>query len=278
MKKILIPTDFSECAKNAEKFALFLAEKIEAELVFLHVIHTPVDWSKLTKEQEKFFPDAKENISQAKVNLNQLVKFAESKGIQSRYVLIFNNTNEKIHKYVEDEKIDMVVMGSHGIYGFKDHVLGTNTYSMLRNATVPVLVVKKLPETIKLEKLVFATNFREETGPTFRKVENLSEILQVPIKVLYVNTPTYFLETNDILSIGESYLNEFASYQHEIHIIDSFKEERGIIQFAEKINADGIAVITYGKSDFKQYFSPSVTENLIGLTDLPIFSIKAAKK
>jgi len=277
MKKILVPTDFSDCAKNAEKYALFLAQKIDAELVFLHVINTPVDWSKLTKEQENLFPDSKEAIAQSKQKLTDLIKQAESTGIKSRKVLIFNNSNEKIHHFVVDEKIDMVVMGSHGIYGFKDYILGTNTYSMLRNSTVPVIVVKNLPEKPKLEKLVFATNFREETGHTFRVVENLSEILRVKLKVLYVNTPTYFLETNDILSIGKTFLNEFASYEHEINIIDSFKEERGIIQYAEKINSDGIAVITYGKSDFKQYFSPSVTENLIGLTEMPVISIKVAK-
>lgn len=278
MKKILVPTDFSECAQNAEKYALFLAQKVDAELVFLHVIHTPIDWSKLTKEQENFFPDAKEAIARSKKNLNDLVKQAESKGIKSRKVLIFNNTNEKIHRFVENEHIDMVVMGSHGVYGFKDYMLGTNTYSMLRNSKVPVLVVKSLPEKLKLEKLVLATNFKEETGATFRMVENLMEILQVKLKVLYVNTPTYFLETNDIINIGKSFLSEFASYEHEINIIDSFKEERGIIQFAEKIKSDGIAVITFGKSDFKQYFSPSVTENLIGLTEMPVISIKAAKK
>lgn len=278
MKKILVPTDFSECAQNAEKYAFFLAQKIDAELVFLHVINTPVDWSKLTKEQEDFFPDAKEAIAQSKKRLNELIKQAESNKIKSRKILIFNNTNEKIHRFVEEEHIDLVVMGSHGVYGFKDYILGTNTYSMIRNSKVPVIVVKKLPEKLKLEKLVLATNFKEDTGPTFRMVENLMEILQVKLKVLFVNTPTYFLETNDIMSIGKTFLDEFASYEHEIHIIDSFKEERGVIQFAEKINADGIAIITYGKSDFKQYFSPSVSENLIGLTEMPVISIKVAKK
>lgn len=278
MKKILVPTDFSECAKNAEKYAFFLAQKIDAELVFLHVINTPVDWSKLTKEQEDFFPDAKEAIANSKKRLNELMKSAESYKIKSRKILIFNNTNEKIHRFVEDEHIDLVVMGSHGVYGFKDYILGTNTYSMIRNSKVPVIVVKKLPEILKLEKLVLATNFKEDTGATFRMVENLMEILQVKLKVLFVNTPTYFLETNDIMGIGKTFLNEFANYEHEIHIIDSFKEERGIVQFAEKIKADGIAVITYGKSDLKQYFSPSVSENLIGLTEMPVISVKVAKK
>jgi nucleotide-binding universal stress UspA family protein len=274
MKKILVPTDFSDCAKNAEKYALFLAKKIDAELVFLHVINTPVDWSKLTIEQENLFPDTQAAIAQSKQILTDLVKQAESIDIKARKLLIFNNSNEKIYQFVEDEHIDIVVMGSHGVYGFKDYVLGTNTYSMLRNSKVPVIVVKTLPENLKLEKLVFATNFKEETGVTFRMVENLAEILQVKLQVLYVNTPTYFLETNDILSIGKTFLDEFSNYGHKIHIIDSFKEERGIIQFAEKINSDGIALITYGKSDFKQYFSPSVTENLIGLTEIPVLSIK----
>lgn len=278
MKKILVPTDFSECAQNAEKYAFFLAQKIDAELVFLHVINTPVDWSKLTKEQEDFFPDSKEAIAHSKKRLNELVKHAESNKIKSRKVLIFNNTNEKIHRFAEDEHIDLVVMGSHGVYGFKDYILGTNTYSMMRNSKVPVIVVKKLPEKLKLEKLVIATNFKAETGITFRMVENLMEILQVKLIVLYVNTPTYFLETNDIMNIGKTFLDEFASYEHEIHIIDSFREERGIVQFAEKTNSDGIAVITHGKSDLQQYFSPSVSENLVGLTEKPIISIKAAKK
>lgn len=278
MKKILVPTDFSECAQNAEKYAFFLAQKIDAELVFLHVINTQVDWSKLTKEQEDFFPDSKEAIAHSKKRLNELVKHAESNKIKSRKVLIFNNTNEKIHRFAEDEHIDLVVMGSHGVYGFKDYILGTNTYSMMRNSKVPVIVVKKLPEKLKLEKLVIATNFKAETGITFRMVENLMEILQVKLIVLYVNTPTYFLETNDIMNIGKTFLDEFASYEHEIHIIDSFREERGIVQFAEKTNSDGIAVITHGKSDLQQYFSPSVSENLVGLTEKPIISIKAAKK
>lgn len=278
MKKILVPTDFSECAQNAEKYAFFLAQKIDAELIFLHVINTPVDWSKLTKEQENFFPDIKATIANSKKRLNELVKQAETNKVKSRKVLIFNNTNEKIHRFVEDEHIDLVVMGSHGVYGFKDYILGTNTYSMMRNSKVPVIVVKKLPEKLKLEKLVIATNFKAETGITFRMVENLMEILQVKLIVLYVNTPSYFLETDDIMSIGKTFLNEFAIYAHEIHIIDSFREERGIVQFAEKTNSDGIAIITHGKSDLMQYFSPSISENLIGLTEKPIFSIKASKK
>jgi nucleotide-binding universal stress UspA family protein len=278
MKKILIPTDFSTCAKAAEDYAFNLAKKIKAELVFLHIIITPVDWAKLTKEQEDFFPETKSAIASAKEKLKVLLSRAETEGIKSRKLLVFNDGNEKIHKYVESEHIDFVVMGSHGQYGFKEHMLGSNTYSMIRRSSVPVFVIKENNAKTAINKLVFATNFREETGESFRSAEALSETMGAKLDILFVNTPTYFMETNDIINVGKSYLKEFSNYAYDINIIDAFKEERGIIQFAEKSKADGIAVITFGKSDLMQYFSPSITENLIAMTDLPVISIRKLKK
>lgn len=274
MKKILVPTDFSACASAAENYAFLLAKKANAELVFLHIISTPVDWSKLNKEQEDLFPDTKKAIAEAKIKLNELIKKTVQKGIVANKLLIYNNGNIKIHEFVTSEKIDLVVMGSHGQYGFKDHILGTNTYSMLRRSKVPVVVVKEKTEKTKLNTLVVATNLREETGTSFRLIEKMTEALGAKIQMIYVNTPTYFLETNDIFNLGKEYLREFANYSHEINIIDAFKEERGILQFAANINADGIAVVTAGKSDLMQYFSPSITENLISMTDLPVISIR----
>ncbi|MGY6743065.1 MAG: universal stress protein [Cecembia sp.] len=278
MKKILIPTDFSTCANAAENYGLNLAEKMQAEIIFLHIVLTPVDWTKLTKEQENLFPETKASIANAKEKLKDLIHQAEKKGISARKILVFNDGNEKIHKYVESEHIDLVVMGSHGTYGFREHLLGSNTYGMLRRSSVPVFVIKENNTKHKLDTLVFATNFREETGPSFRAAEAIAEVLGAKLKVLFVNTPTYFMETNDILLIGHEYLKEFGNYAYEIEIINAFKEERGIIQFAEKINADGLAVITSGKSDLMQYFSPSITENLIAMTDLPVISIRKPKK
>lgn len=274
MKKILVPTDFSACASAAENYAFSLAKKADAELVFLHIIITPVNWSKLNKEQEDLFPDTKKAIAEAKSKLNNLIKKANENGIFSSKLLIYNSGNVKIHEFVASEKIDLVVMGSHGQYGFKDHMLGTNTYSMLRRSKVPVVVVKEKTDKSIVKTLVVATNLREETGASFKSIEQIAEILGAKIQIVYVNTPTYFLETNDILNLGKEYLREFSNYSHEINIIDAFKEERGIIQFAENLNADGIAVITAGKSDLMQYFSPSITENLISMTDLPVISIR----
>ncbi|SNR93357.1 Nucleotide-binding universal stress protein, UspA family [Belliella buryatensis] len=274
MKKILIPTDFSSCAKAAEKYGIALAKKIDAEVLFMHIIITPIVWAKLTPEQENLFPDKKSEINTAKANLKELMEKAQAMGVMANKLLVYSNGAERINKYVESEKVDLVVMGSHGTYGFKEHMLGSNTYSMLRRTNVPVIVIKEGFEHSSLDTLVIATNFREETGKSFAQIENFAELLQAELKVLYVNTPDHFVETNDILKIGQLFLDEFATYNHEINIIDAFREERGIIQFTKNTQADAVAVITFGKSDLLQYFSPSVTENLIAMIDIPVISLR----
>lgn len=278
MKKILVPTDFSDCAKAAEKYALFLAKKTGAGLRYLHIINTPVDWSKLSKDQESLFPEITQQIAASKESLKARIKEADDLGIAASKLLVFNNTNDKLHKIAESENIDLVVMGSHGQYGFKDHVIGTNTYSMLRRSKVPVVVVKKELENPKLETLVFATNFKEETGRSFAKLEQLAEALKVKLQILYVNTPNQFMETNDIINLGKAYQKEFSNYSYDTHIVDAFSVERGISQFLDKGDFDGVAVITEGKSDFVQYFSPSVTENLISLLLTPVISLGITRK
>ncbi|MDZ7846529.1 MAG: universal stress protein [Owenweeksia sp.] len=53
MKNILVPTDFSPLADAAGEYALKLAAKAKAEIHFLHIQFTPVDWVKLDKEKRK---------------------------------------------------------------------------------------------------------------------------------------------------------------------------------------------------------------------------------
>lgn len=277
MKKILIPTDFSTCASAAVDYALAIGKKLQAELLFLHIVITPVDWSKLRKDQEELFPETKERIASARHQLGELVTKAEKAGLLAKKLLVFYDGNEKIHHYVQSENIDLVIMGSHGQYGFKEHILGTNTYSMIRRSEVPVIIVKENNSKFDLQTIVFATNFKEETGKSFQQVERLAESLKAKLKVLFINTPTYFLETDDIYHVGKEYLKTYASYNHDIEIYDAFKEERGIIQYTAKAQGDGIAAITYGKSDLVQYFSPSITENLIAMTEVPVISIRIIK-
>ncbi|MEX2379718.1 MAG: universal stress protein, partial [Vicingaceae bacterium] len=84
MKNILVPTDFSICAKEAEQLGFEFAKKYNAEIHFLHLLHTPVDWVKLPLEKEDFYPEVKKKIGFAKSKLSQLKRDAEKMGVNAQ--------------------------------------------------------------------------------------------------------------------------------------------------------------------------------------------------
>ncbi|WP_162340394.1 universal stress protein [Cyclobacterium salsum] len=273
MKKLLVPTDFSAYADAALEFATQLAKKHEAEILLLNVVLTPVNWTKLTKEQEALYPDTMEVIHKAKNELAARVANVEQAGVKISKSIHFSDGKERLIPFLSSEKIDLVVMGSHGKYGFKAHVLGSNTYTVLRKAGIPVFVVKPAEAPFRFKKVVLATDFKEASGKAFQTLGDAIRFMGATPEVLFVNTPANFMEDAQIKQLGEEFLKKFAYYSHDIHIYSAYNVERGIIQFAQAAEVDAVAVITHGKTDLQQLFSPSVTENLVTYLDKPVLSL-----
>ncbi|WP_194777724.1 universal stress protein [Pararhodonellum marinum] len=273
MKKILIPTDFSPYAEAALEYGMAIAKKTGAELILMHVELTPVNWAKLSKDQENLYPEAQSAIKKAKAELSNRIKKVQKLGIPVKEYLQLSDGKGQIEKYMDLEKIDLIIMGSHGQYGFKAHVLGSNTYGVIRKSKVPVLVVKSLNKPVGFSTLLFATDFKSPAGKHFKKIEMFAESIGAKMEILYINTPANFKEDGEIKEMGKKFIDQFANYDFPIHLYSAYKEERGIIQFSKIIGADLVAVITRGKTDLQQLFSPSITENLITYLDLPILSV-----
>lgn len=273
MKKLLVPTDFSVHADAALDFASQLARKHDAEIFLTHVVLTPVNWTKLSKEQEKLYPDTLEVIRNAKKELSLRMERLNEIGVRANERIHFSDGKERLVSYLASEKIDMVVMGSHGKYGFKAHVLGSNTYTVLRKAGIPVIVVKPSEKAFSFEKVVIATDFSEASGKAFQKLGDTIRFMGGTPDLLFVNTPANFMEDAQIKQLGKEFLKKFGMYPHEIHIYSAYNTERGILQFAQEENVDAVALITHGKTDLQQLFSPSVTENLVTYLDKPVISL-----
>lgn len=111
--------------------------------IFLHLQITPVPWIKLNKEKEEQFPETLKEIGHAEYELNKLVKKAEYKGLKAEEFLVFNVGREEILKHIPFHHHDFVVMGSHGASGAKELFVGSNAQKVLRDATVPVLIIKE---------------------------------------------------------------------------------------------------------------------------------------
>lgn len=270
MKNILVPTDFSDCANNAVETGITLAKKMKAEILFIHVQRTPVEWKKLRKEQEKNFPETIHEIGHARGELTKLELKAKQAKLKASTALVFNNND--ISKVIKDYKHDLIVIGSYGTSGFKE-LIGSNTQRVVRYSSTPVLVIKDFLKNNTFKNIVFASNFEEGAHQPFRKVIEFANLVKAQIHLLYVNMPFYFKETDEIESVMLSFLKKCPRGTCSINIYNALNEERGIEKFAEKMKADVIAMTTHGKTGFMKIIAPSITESLVNHCDIPILSV-----
>lgn len=145
-KRILLPTDGSECAEKAAEQAIMIAGQNNAELVVLYVLETytllgPVE--EFTRKVNEVFRregiDALERISQIFKRLSKKNPFLND--VKLTLKTLEGHPAERILQTVEEENIDLIVMGASGKHAIERFLLGSVTEKVVRHAKCPVLTV-----------------------------------------------------------------------------------------------------------------------------------------
>lgn len=145
-KTILVATDFSEFSDRALKEAMEMAENYRAKLVLLHVIdenlqQCVVDYC-LSAEAFTQLQEKSEQASRQKLEeeLKKVSTRKDGNGVDFKVRTGVPYT-EILHEQQED-RADMIILGSHGKRGFIHNMLGGVAEKVTRGASVPVLVVR----------------------------------------------------------------------------------------------------------------------------------------
>ena len=146
-QKILLPTDGSKFAEKAAKHAIWIAGHSNAELIALNVVDTSsltglpaedltIRVSEILKEEGKKSLDSISNLIEELEKEEGFETGAELTKISKE-----GSPADVILKMVEDENIDLIVMGTSGKHGLDRFLLGSVTEKVVRSAKVPVLAV-----------------------------------------------------------------------------------------------------------------------------------------
>ncbi len=274
MKNILILTDFSEHANIASEYAIELAKKATAEVNFLHLQKTPIDWVKLSKEKEKNYPDTKQAISNSKNELSKWVKKSEEKGITAHQSQIYNTTIGDMLSNTIGKDFDFIIMGSYGAKGLKEKIVGSNAQYVIRNSPIPVLILKNsIHEPIK--NILFVSDFTDVSKESFHTLTGFADTIDAHIDLLFVNTNSDFKESSETKENMDNLMTH--CNRKDVctkNIIRASSIEDGVNTFIKTKPIDFLAICTHGKSALKQLFTPSIAEKLANHSELPLLSIK----
>ena len=169
MKKILFPTDFSPTANNAFVYALAMANKINAEIIAVHVYNMPdiKRMKKLPSTLTEVYNDIEfeefENFRDAIPVLREIAEKHNRTNIKMSHMLVKGESTPTIARIAHKEDVDYVIMGTKGAGKLKEMVMGSTTAGVIQKVRKIIISV---PEEAVFDGLindiVFLTNFKPE--------------------------------------------------------------------------------------------------------------------
>jgi len=273
MKNILIPTDFSKNAWNAIEYAINFFSNTTCNFYILHINSL----ANIVGSEVVYLPDqdavAEVFTVPTKKKLNDVLKRIERLPINKKHRFFtltdYNFFIDSIRKHVEEQKIDLIVMGTKGASGLKKIIIGSNTGYVITKVQCTTLVVPENAKYEKLKEIAFPTDFALFYSTEI--LQPISEILEMhnaALRILHVNKRN--IELNNDQKINKDYLEDyFNEYEHSFHFLTNINIEEAIQCFVESRDINIIAMVAKNLNYFQKILlSPKVKE--IGYhTDIP---------
>ncbi len=261
MKRILLPTDFSDNALNAMHYAIKLFEQ-ETCTFYLVNTYTPVvysyDFQMNTGGYLGEVVDAIRKNSETKLEKLKL-KFVNVKHTVET-IASFNTLTDEIKDFTTNNDIDLVIMGTKGATGAKEVLFGSNTIHMIKKAICPVLAI---PDGYFFEKpidVLFPTDYKiDYTESQLAILKTIANVYESRIHMLHVS---YARELNDSevknkIKIG----NLLANYNDLYHNVRDQEITEAINRFQKDTYVQLLMMINNKHSFFENlFFKPIISQ------------------
>ncbi len=241
-KLIIVPWDFTNVAESALAHAVKIGRMVNNDICLLHIVDPAVK-VKAEGEKRALLKHIAEDNSR-KYNINIIASVV--KGSIFTSIAEFANSRDK--------EANLVVMGTHGMKGMQK-LTGSWALKVIVKSKIPFIVVQEPPaDQDRYHNIVFPVDFRVENKEKMGMAIFMGKYFDSKVHILKTVTIDKGLTTkvNRNLNFAVKYLIQ-NNVEYEIHDVPNGKLAQHTINFAQKINADLILIVTTKNITFADY-------------------------
>ncbi|WP_109097307.1 universal stress protein [Aquimarina sp. AU58] len=281
MKRILLPTDFSDNAFNAIRYALNLFREEETTFYLLNTF-TPVSYH-TGYLIENPAPYGMEDI--AMINSKRDIERTEEK-IKEEFnnpkhsfvrLSVFNTLIGEIKSVVEKYNIDLIVMGTKGATGAKEVFIGTHTMYTIKKVNCPVIAVPSGFEFEKPKDVLFPTDYNLSIDNKYLPL--VKEICDKYICRLNILNAYYGVALGpEQHKVKEELDKYFKNNAHIFHIAEGVDVLEAVEDFQKKYKIDLLIMIHNKHSFFENLLFKPVINQVAYHTNIPFLVIPSKER
>lgn len=273
--KLLVPVDFSGEAEKAYPVALFMARLYKAEVHLLHVLEVPAGIAKL-------FSNTDENAARKEVSkrLDEVIASLPSDVIFRKMIKLGRPTAKILEAAVELDA-NCIIMGTNGASGIQEMVSGSNTSKVIKHAPCPVISLRNQPGEVLFNKILLPIDLTKETGEKLKLGIEFAKTFNAELTLLTIlenNDEESKQRLNKRLKMALDLVRKQKVSVESSTLILKGDISKQVIQFAEEIGADLIAIMTQQELAFRETLLGSNASHLVNHSPIPVLSIRPEKE
>ena len=295
IKNILCPIDFSEFSVRAYQHASSLAEHYRAKLVAQHIVELSrypyAEYAASAGDYAEFCRALGEG---GKEQLREFVKKHTHGDVQPELVVHEGVAPDCILSLAQAQKVDLIVMGTHGRRGYDRFVLGSVTNRVMRRTPCPVLAVCKTPHDSvsagmaageprlyarHLNRILFCTDFSENSERALSYAISATEEYDAELTLLHVleEVPSS-ARTKEAMATAAEQLDKLVPPEARKSLkiktaVRIGKPYQQIIQLAEETQVDMVAMGVRGRGALDLAVFGSTTYRVLQLGPCPVLAV-----
>ncbi len=253
LSKILLPVDFSERSAAAARYARPLAAHFGSEVALLHVVTPPqYEFGALEIGGSMLAELYRGRAQQASGELDAFLA-AEMKGLNARPVILEGDPAGKIVEFAHRERVDIIMMATHGFGPFRRFILGSNTAKVLHDADCPVWTgvhLKEVPaeSAFPFQHVLCAVDLGSQSSKTLFWAARLAGEFGARLTVVHVTAPVpEHAEADWRTDVHGAAERELVRLQHFVNaeaelLIEGGEPPKVICSAASRLQADALVI------------------------------------
>jgi nucleotide-binding universal stress UspA family protein len=266
-----------------------VALQFDARLLVAHIIPESEAFNYALGDAQDLVTKA---VDEARMRLPGKIPILYRELLSSTSIVKSGDIREELLGIIEDERVDFVVMGTHGRQHLERFFLGSTTESILRSVPVPTLTVlpqsspQEMPPAIVVpRRIVYATDLSEAANAGLHYSIEMARAYGAELVLVHatgLRDGSAFDSKADIRAILSQHLWRGVDKQScaDVHItakiIDGIPYKE-IVRFAQEANADMLALNLQSKGFLERAMLGSTAERVIRSSRIPVLSIPCSK-
>lgn len=279
MKTILVPTDFSNNAETALHFAMLVAQKLTAKLIVVHAYEmpaaaAPVSYELMELEKREYKSTANKKL----MALEQQLKHVN--GIRYETVLKEGQVLAVLLDCIQEQKADLVIMGTKGAGAFSGAIFGSTTSNLMAKTDCPVMAI---PFGIKfsadIKRMTYATDYKASDIHAIDKLVEFARLFHSQINVLHISGDEIEAEEEkNLMNDFMNKVNKKIEYNNiSFQILHGNDVEEKLEEYLSEDNTDMLVMSTHKRGLMDKIFGKSTTKEIVLETTIPLLAFHFTK-